>query len=145
MIDENTVIDAVDSILESITTEDSQPLFQERHLVVPSQYEKYPATYISPVSWDEQLADLRDTQVDAVFRIGIVYALDPNMEEAQLKVREAARKVRETLGKQENITLGGTVDWSKLTGGQYIFDTKELSVAICEVVLRVVKRYNRYA
>lgn len=138
MIDENQVITAIDSLLATVSE------LKERHKLIPSSFTKYPASYIVPVSWEESFADLRDTQVDAVFKIGIVYSLQPNLETAQTNLRNAVKEVREVLGNQDNTTLSGIVDSSRLTSGTYSFDTTEQRIAMCEILLTVRKRFNRY-
>lgn len=143
MINENSVILAIKSLLESIQVDD-EPVIQEVFDHIPAQYTHYPACYVIPVSWQEELVDLRDTSVNAVYRIGIVYTLEPDMVTAQKEIRNTARLVRETLGRQENIQLAGTVDWSQLTSGNYSYDTREQKVAICQIDLAVIKRYSRY-
>lgn len=142
-MDENAVITAIVSIITDIEV-DNEPLFTVYdHL--PSQFIAYPSVYVVPVSWQEEYIDLRDTSVVGIFKIGVVYTLEPDMEDAQKQLRDAVAVIRTELGQQENIQLDGTVDWSQLTSGMYLFDTKEQSLATCELQLSVRKSYNRFA
>lgn len=143
MIDENQVINTIQNLIEEIQS-DGEPMLAEVFDYIPSQYTQYPAAYVVPVSWSEDIVDLRDTTVLSVFRVGVVYTLDPDAELAQKEVRSAAKKIREVLGKQENIQLGGSVDWSQLSSGTYTYDTNEQRVAIAQIDITVIKRYSRY-
>lgn len=143
MIDENSVITAVSDLIEAIQV-DSSPLIKEVFDHIPAQFTKYPSVYVVPASWEEDYIDLRDTGNTMVLVIGVVYTLSPDMKEGQYKVRTAAKIIRETLGKQANIQLSGTVDWSMLTSGTYTYDTREQKIAICEMRLTVRSRHNRY-
>lgn len=143
MLEEKAVITAIKTILESIKVDDVA-VIKEVFDHIPNQYTKYPSAYITPRSWQEDYIDLRDTGNTAIFRIGLIYTLDPDPEDAQIKLRETVALVRTEFAKQENIKIGNTVDWSQLTSGRYDFDTKDLKVAICEIDLSVRKRYSRY-
>lgn len=142
-MDENAVITAIASIITDIEV-DNEPMFTV-YDYLPSQFVSYPSVYVVPVSWQEEYIDLRDTSVVGMFKIGVVYTLEPDMEDAQKQLRDAVALVRTELGQQENIQLDGTVDWSQLTSGVYFFDTKEQRLATCELQLSVRKSYNRFA
>lgn len=143
MIKENDVIEAVIDILEKVKI-GGKTLFKKLYDTVPSQFTAYPAAYVIPINWQEDYIDLRDTGVTATFRIGIAYTLEPDAQEGQRAIRDAASLVRDELKKQENIQLGGTVDWSQLTSGTFSYDTREQKLSICEIDLSVRKRYSRY-
>lgn len=143
MIDENSVITAILAILTEIKVE-GEELFKASYDYIPNQFTAYPAVYVVPINWQEDYLDLRDTGIVAQFRIGIVYTLEPDIEQGQKQVRTAAKLVRNELKNQNNIQLGGTVDWSQLTTGSFSYDTREQKLAICEIELSVRKRYSRY-
>jgi len=144
MIDENAVISEIIAILSDIEIDDT-PVLKQLYDHIPAQYMQFPACYVVPGAWQESLADLRDTEVTQSYRIGIVYTLDPDMREGQVVIRDTAALVRNELKKQENIQLGGTVDWSEQTGGSYSFNVTEQKVAVCEITIQVRKRYSRYS
>lgn len=143
MIDEQTVIDAIVTILEGVTFEDGNT-FKAVYDYIPNQYDSYPLAYVVPASWDEQYRDLRDTRNDMSFSIGLVFSLSPDMEQGQKKLRKASKAVRDEIKNQTNIDLDGSVDWGNLTSGNYTYDTKEQKVAICEMTIDVTKSYSRY-
>lgn len=138
MLQEKDVITAINNILSEVSA------IKKRYDHIPAQYEAFPAAYVIPATWEKDYIDLRDTGISATFKIGIVYTLDPDIKEAQIQLRETVADVRDELKKQENIQLGGTVDWSQLTSGTYSFDTKDQRVAMCEITISVRKRYSRY-
>jgi hypothetical protein len=145
MIDQQAVIEAINDILGSILGDDDLPILKEIHDVVPAQFREHPAAYTIPLEWEEDLADLRDNNENDTYRVVIVYQLDPDSDAAQREIRETVKLVRTELRKQENITLGGIVDWSRATNGRYIFDTKEQKVVTCQIDIAVRKRFNRFA
>lgn len=139
MINENDVIDAIYALLADLDE------LQHIYKAIPNEVEGYPNAFIIPVSWEDEFADTRDTVVNAVFKIVVTVELGTDMMAAQDSLRDAVVAVRETLSTQENITLGNIVDSSRLTSGQYLFDTKEAKVGYCEIEYRVRKRFNRFA
>ena len=112
---------------------------------IPDYPNVFPSIAIRPQSWDEEYADLRDTVetdsliITAYIQLGIDKITD------QQNLRSIVQDIRLILGSQENITLGGLIDSSRLTTGQYGFDQKESSLYYCDIVYTVRKRFSRYA
>ena len=141
MIDETAVISALATILEGITD------IKAVHEGVPGEWTDYPAATIYPLSWEEEYADLRDTKIVAVFRIGIhvTYDTATDLPGAQAVLWSIVNQVKEELGKQENIDLGGAIDFSSLSSGSFLFDTKEANQVYCLIDYKATKRFNRHA
>lgn len=139
MINENDVIDAIYNILSPLEG------INQVYKAIPNEIEGYPNVFIIPVSWQDEFADTRDTVVNATFKIVVTVEFGTDQMGAQDSLRDAVVAVREALSTQENITLGGIVDSSRLTSGQYLFDTKEQRVGYCEIEYKVRKRFNRFA
>lgn len=139
MINENDIIDQIYALLQTVTQ------LQYVYKAIPNETQGYPNAFIIPVSWEDEFADLRDTTVNASFKIVVTVAFGTDMMAAQDSLRDAVVAVREVMSKQENITLNNVVDSSRLTTGQYFFDTKEQMVAYCEIEYKVRKRFNRFA
>ena len=139
MINENDIIDKLYTLLSGVDN------LQYVYKGIPNETQGYPSAFIIPVSWEDEFADTRDTTVNASFKIVVTVAFGTDMMAAQDSLRDAVVAVRTVLGEQANITLDNTVDSSRLTSGQYFFDTKEQMVAYCEIEYKVRKRFNRYA
>lgn len=139
MLDDNAVITAIKGVLESISS------IKEVHGAFPEQFEQYPAAVILPVSWDDSLADLRDTRIDATYQIAIYNHLSPDYKSGQERLREIVREVKALLTNQDNIRLGGVCDFSRLTSGRYELDNGEARQCSCYLEYRITKRFNRYS
>lgn len=139
MIDEQAVMNKLDTLISALTE------VQEVYLGIPNTIEKYPSVFITPVSWEEEFADLRDNTVIMSFNINVLIQLNGAGLTAQSNLRAIVKSLREVLGKQENITLDGIVDSSRLTSGQYSFDQKETMLGFCQITYTVRKRFNRFA
>ena len=138
MIDEQSVIDKIADLLDGLTN------VKAVYTGIPPFNAVYPCVTITPKGWNEEFADLRDTTENNTFLITTYIQLDETRLDSQEKLIAIVKTIRETLGKQENMTLGGLVDSSRLTSGQYLFDQKESNLFYCEIELNVRKRYNRF-
>jgi hypothetical protein len=138
MIDEQSVIDKIADLLDGLTN------VKAVYTGIPPFNAVYPCVTITPKGWNEEFADLRDTTENNTFFITTYIQLDETRLDSQEKLIAIVKTIRETLGKQENMTLGGLVDSSRLTSGQYLFDQKESNLFYCEIELNVRKRYNRF-
>jgi hypothetical protein len=138
MIDEKSVIDKIADLLDGLTN------VKAVYTGIPPFNAVYPCVTITPKGWNEEFADLRDTTENNTFFITTYIQLDETRLDSQEKLIAIVKTIRETLGKQENMTLGGLVDSSRLNSGQYLFDQKESNLFYCEIELNVRKRYNRF-
>lgn len=138
MIDENAVVDQLYTLLSEV--ENVQAVYKG----VSDYPSVYPAIMIRPQSWNEEYADLRDTIENETFMITVYIQLDTDKITSQQNLRDIVKEVREVLGDQDNITLGGLIDSSQLTAGQYLFDQKESSVYYCDLTYQVRKRFSRF-
>lgn len=138
MIDESLIIDQIYTLVNQIDD------IQVVHKLIPETTE-YPCVIISPVSWNDEHIDLRDTLYTMTFKISIYVNLKDNFANGQTLIRTLSKRVRETLSKQENIKLNNTIDYSKVTSGQYSFESKESPIVRCDIDYVVNKRFNRYA
>jgi len=138
LIDEQSVIDKIADLLDGLTN------VKAVYTGIPPFNAVYPCVTITPKGWNEEFADLRDTTENNTFLITTYIQLDETRLDSQEKLIAIVKTIRETLGKQENMTLGGLVDSSRLTSGQYLFDQKESNLFYCEIELNVRKRYNRF-
>jgi hypothetical protein len=138
MIDENAVITQLAALLTPV--ENIQAVYQG--VTTP---QVYPAITIRPMGWKEDYADLRDTVENEDFGITVYVQLDPTSTMTdQSTLRDIVKEVREILGAQENLTLNGLIDSSRLTVGQYLFDQKEASIYFCDLTYQTRKRYSRF-
>jgi len=111
---------------------------------VPEYPTQFPAVTIQPNNWVEEWGDLRDTTDIHEFIITVFIQLEADRLTSQRQLRDIVASVREILGDQDNITLDGLVDSSRLTRGQYIFEQKESKLYFCEITYQCRKRYNRF-
>lgn len=137
MIDEQAIIDELYTLLSTINN------VQVVYKGVPNSIGTYPAIIISENGWEEEYADLRDTTINMNLKIIIVVNLQDDTLTAQSTLRSIVKSVRSILGDQTNITLGGLIDSSRLTSGQYLFDQKESMQGICEITYNIRKRFSR--
>jgi len=138
MIDEQAIIDKIADYLDGLTN------VQAVYTGIPPFNAVYPCITITPKGWQEEFADLRDTTENNTFLITAYIQLDDTRLDSQEKLIAMVKLIRETLGDQANMTLGGLVDSSRLNNGQYLFDQKETNLFYCEIELNVRKRYNRF-
>jgi hypothetical protein len=143
MISENDIIDSLYSLLSEVSN------VEVVYKGIPQVPEEFPAITIQPNTWEDSFADSRDTEVLMTFYITIYIQLVSSDEDettitAQDTLRDIVLEVREVLGDKDNITLGGLIDSSRLTQGQYMFDQKESKLGFCQLTYKVRKRFNRY-
>lgn len=138
MINESDIIDKLYTLLTAVSG------VNVVYKGIPASIEEYPAITILPLSWEDEFADLRDTTVNMVFQINIYNQLSTDTLVAQNTLRELVASIREVLGSDDNITLNGLVDSSRLTSGQYLLDQKESDLYYCSINYNVRKRFNRY-
>ena len=137
MIDEQEIMDALDTLLSAIVN------VQEVYVGIPNSIEPYPSIIITPVAWADEYEDQRDTTVNMSFTISPFVTLVGDTLTAQTTLRAVVKAIREVLGDQDNITLGGLIDSSRLTTGQYTFDQKETMLGFCDITYNVRKRFSR--
>lgn len=139
MIDEQDVIEYIGDLLDSLTN------VKAVYTGIPPVNAQYPCITITPQGWVEEWGDLRDTVENETFLITAYIQLDDTRLDSQEKLIAIVKLIRETLGKQENITLGGKVDSSRLNSGQYLFDQKESNLFYCQIELLTRKRFSRFS
>ena len=139
MIDEQDVIDYIGDLLDGLTN------VKAAYTGIPPVNAQYPCITITPQGWVEEWGDLRDTVENETFLITAYIQLDDTRLDSQEKLIAIVKLIRETLGKQTNITLGGKVDSSRLNSGQYLFDQKESNLFYCQIELLVRKRFSRFS
>jgi hypothetical protein len=139
MIDEQDVIDYIGDLLDGLTN------VKAVYTGIPPVNAQYPCITITPQGWVEEWGDLRDTVENETFLITAYIQLDDTRLDSQEKLIAIVKLIRETLGKQTNITLGGKVDSSRLNSGQYLFDQKESNLFYCQIELLVRKRFSRFS
>lgn len=139
MIDEQSILDKLDTLLSPVTN------IQEVYVGIPNSLDTYPCIIVTQEAWEDEFADLRDTVVTMSFKIMPYVNLEGNGLTAQETLRDIVKEIREVLGDQDNITLDGLVDTSRLTSGQYLFDQKESMLGSCEITYTVRKRFSRFS
>jgi len=139
LIDEQDVIEYIGDLLDSLTN------VKAVYTGIPPVNAQYPCITITPQGWVEEWGDLRDTVENETFLITAYIQLDDTRLDSQEKLIAIVKLIRETLGKQENITLGGKVDSSRLNSGQYLFDQKESNLFYCQIELLTRKRFSRFS
>ena len=139
MIDEQAIIDHIADLLDGLTN------VKAVYTGIPPVNVVYPCVTITPKGWEEEWADLRDTTENETFIISCYIQLDQTRLDSQEKLIAIVKTIREVIGSQENIDLGGLVDSSRLTSGQYLFDQKESSMFYCQIELLVRKRFSRFS
>lgn len=138
MIDEQGIMEKIADLLGAV--DDVAAIY----IGLPNKITGYPAIAIYPVDWREEFADTRDTTIYMSFKVVVIVNLNRQTLTAQTQLREIVRASREILGAQENMTLGGLVDSSRLPSGNYEFAQNESMQGICEIVYNVRKRFNRF-
>jgi hypothetical protein len=138
MIDENAIIDKLYELLLPVTN------VRAVYKGVANYPAVYPAITLRPLSWSEEYADLRDTTENETFMITVYIQLSSEKVEAQQNLRDIIKEIREVLGDQDNIELGGLIDSSQLISGQYLFDQKEAGLYYCDLTYQVRKRFSRF-
>lgn len=139
MIDETAVMAKVADLLDGITN--VRAVYQGN----PPFNSVYPCISVMPRGWSEEYADLRDTVENEVFLVTVFIQLDSNTLTAQANLRAIVKAVREVLGDQDNITLAGLIDSSRLIAGTYQFAEKESALYYCQLEYSVRKRFSRFS
>lgn len=138
MLDEQAVIEKLQDLIETVTN------VQVVYDGVPEYPAQFPAVTIQPNNWVEEWGDLRDTTDNHEFIITVFIQLEIDRLTSQRQLRDIVSGIRTVLGSQDNITLDGLIDSSRLTRGQYIFEQKESKLYFCELTYQCRKRYNRF-
>ncbi len=133
----STIITAIDTIIATISG------VKEHYTYEPQQFTKYPAVTIVPVGHEESYLSLRDTRRIYTFIIRVYGQMDNTRTDTQITIRDLVDSIIDTVGLQSNVTLGGTCDYSELTTANFKFITRESSLFVGEITLKVQKSYAR--
>lgn len=139
----STIITALDTLIGNVTG------VKEHFTYEPQQFTKYPAVTITPVGHQEEYLSLGVTSRTYTFTIRVYGQLDNTRSgttstlNSQIVVRDLVDSIIDTIGLQSNITIGGTVDYSELTGCAFKMVQKEASYFVGEITLKVKKSYVR--
>jgi len=139
MIDETAILAKVADLLDGITN--VQAVYQG----TPPFNAVYPCLSVFPRNWEEEYADHRDTIENETFIINAYIQLDTDPQTAQSNLRAIVKSIREILGDQDNITLNGLIDSSRLINGTYQFSETESAIYFCQLEYSVRKRYSRFS
>lgn len=137
----SAIITAIDTLIATITA------VKEHYTYEPQQFTKYPAVTITPIGHQEEYLSLGVTSRTYTFAIRVYGQLDNSRtgttNNSQITVRDLVDSIIDTIGLQSNITIGGSCDYSELTGATFKTIQKESSLFVGEIVLKVKKSYVR--
>lgn len=131
------IITALSSLLATVTA------IKEVDVTVPDQIKQYPCAILYPENWSEKFETLRITSREYNIRIRIVGNLEGTRASTQTQIRDAVDEVMQVFGKQTNLTLGGKVDWSQLTSGQFLFNADKSAVIGADMTYKCKVSFDR--
>lgn len=112
----------------------------------PNKPTQYPYVSITPQGHRQsQYATLRDATREVRIMIRVYGHLHDTQKTGQTNLRTVVDSVINTLEHKNNVTLGGTIDYSELSESNFHFVNKESQLFVCEIIYHARMRYNRYS
>lgn len=133
----SSIITGINGIIATITS------VKEIFTYEPQQFTKYPCVTITPIGHQESYLSLGVTSREYQFAIRVYGQIDNTRTDTQVTIRDVVDSIIDTIGLQSNITLGGTADYSELTGATFKFVERGSSLFVGEITLKVRKSYVR--
>lgn len=112
----------------------------------PNKPTKYPFVSITPLGHGKsEYLSLRDAKREVRIMIRVYGHLHDTQKTGQTNLRTVVDSVINTLEHKNNVTLGGTIDFSELSESNFQFVNKESQLYVCEIIYHAQVRYNRFS
>jgi hypothetical protein len=95
-----------------------------------------------PLGHTQNYKSFRDTEYHYSFMIRIYGQLDGTFTQSQTTIRDIADAIMDVLNKDPR--LGGTVDFSELDDGNFVFQQREAPMYVFEMKYKVSVLVARY-
>ncbi len=112
----------------------------------PNKPTKYPFVSITPLGHAKsQYASLRDATREVRIMIRVYGHLHDTQKTGQTNLRSVVDSIINVLEHKDNVTLGGTINYSELSESNFHFVNKESQLYVCEIIYHAQVRYNRFS
>lgn len=106
----------------------------------PKELLQYPAATLTALSHADAFADLAANNREFVFTIRVYYRTE-DASSAERVVRSIVDDIIAAI--ESDVTLRGTCDYAKPTGGTWAFGEREVPVRYCQITIAAKKRVMR--
>ncbi len=112
----------------------------------PNKPTKYPFVSITPLGHSKsQYASLRDSVREVKIMLRVYGHLHETQKTGQTNLRTVVDSIIDTLEHKDNVTLGGTINFSELSESNFQFVNKESQLYVCEITYYAQVRFNRFS